>query len=495
MVVAHNLQAANSNRQFGIVTGEKQKSTEKLSSGYRINRSADDAAGLSISEKMRWQVRGLNKASKNIEDGISLIQVAEGALNETHSVLQRARELAVQAANDTNTDTDRAAIQAEIDVIVGEVDRIATQTNFNSEIYPLNQRGQVSYNSSGGGNTSKIVASIEEIKSETDIEIVNNVKQLLGVDKLEENVIQMNTSRGVGGYYNGDFIKSGNSFLVHGLTYVDNSNTDGSKVFVYEGGVDITYYQGKTSEFGDLNKCGDVYLSDLCTDSEGYIYYRDDVENENMYLIITHPNTDYVGFDMLRASEKDDLISSLSGTSWEGKYEILKSNVYNYTAPSVTRSSNYVITYSDGSTESIDSSDNLLFKYEQKGLWIQSGALAHQGIKINLVDATSSGIGLTGINVSSFQSAGKAISMLDKAIDKVSTYRSTFGAQQNRLEHAMAVDDNTAENTVAAESRIRDTDMAKEMVVYSKQNILQQAGQSMIAQANQSQQGVVSILG
>ena len=275
MVVQHNMAAANANRQLGISTGTLSKSTEKLSSGYRINRAADDAAGLSISEKMRSQVRGLNKASSNAQDGISLIQTAEGALNETHSILQRMNELATQAANDTNTSTDRNAVKAEMDQLVSEIDRIQSTTQFNTQ-------------------------------------------------------------------------------------------------------------------------------------------------------------------------------NLLDGTFAKGT----------------------------------------------KSLNLQVGALSGQKISINIskMDASTLGVKADNVKVSSFAVAGTAMSNIQLAIQRVSDQRSQLGAVQNRLEHTVNNLDNISENTQTAESRIRDTDMASEMVQYSATSIIQQAGQSMLAQANSQTQGVLSLI-
>ncbi len=270
MVVQHNLSAMNTNRQMGVVTSALQKSTEKLSSGYKINRAGDDAAGLSISEKMRSQIRGLNKASDNAQDGISLIQVAEGALNETHSILQRMNELATQAANDTNTSTDRTAIKAEIDQLTSEINRIQSTTQFNTQ-----------------------------------------------------NLL-------------------------------------------------------------------------------------------------------------------------------DGKFT---------------------------------------------GKNLQIGSLKGQTIKISISNMNAKTLGVSGLTVDKNSTAGISMSKIQAAIDKVSTQRSNLGALQNRLEHTINNLDTTSENTSAAESRIRDTDMADEMVQYSKNNILAQAGNSMLAQANQQTQGVLSLLG
>lgn len=269
MVVQHNLTAMNANRQLGVTTSAQAKSTEKLSSGYRINRASDDAAGLSISEKMRSQIRGLDQASSNAQDGVSLIQTAEGALNEAHSILQRMNELAVKAANDTNQSIDRTAIQDEITALTSEISRIATTTQFN----------------------------------------------------------------------------------------------------------------------------------------------------------------------------KQDLL--------------------------------------DGS-------------FSAKML--QVGANAGQNISITIGAMDASTLGVDALAVSSYGAASTAIGLIQSAINQVSSQRSALGALQNRLEHTIANLDTTAENTQAAESRIRDVDMASEMVEYSKNSILAQAGQSMLAQANQSTQGVLSLL-
>ncbi|MEI2993305.1 MAG: flagellin [Roseburia hominis] len=269
MVVQHNLTAMNANRQLGITTGAQAKSSEKLSSGYKINRAADDAAGLTISEKMRSQVRGLNKASDNAQDGVSLIQVAEGALSETHSILQRMNELATQAANDTNTTADRTAVQQEINQLASEITRIASTTQFNT------------------------------------------------------------------------------------MNLIDGNFT---------------------------------------------------------------------------------------------------------------------------------------------GKKLQVGSLCGQAITIDISDMSATGLKVSGLVVSSFSAAGNAMSAAQDAISYVSAMRSKLGALQNRLEHTINNLDNISENTSSAESRIRDTDMAEEMVEYSKNNILAQAGQSMLAQANQSTQGVLSLL-
>lgn len=432
MVVAHNLLAANTNRQLGIITGGKKKSTEKLASGYRINRSADDAAGLTISEKMRWQVRGLDKASNNIQDGVSLIQTAEGALNETHSILQRMRELAVQAANDTNTDADRDAIQQEINQLTTEVDRIAKTTSFNGSIYPLNAQKLESPYVYTDGN------AVYELKDVTSTHTVrNDVFSSSSPANYQFGVTRPVISNGKE-YYVGDSITlkgiaidSDSYMIVNGSVSPNGkilSKTDSSLSTVYNA--------------SHLLNTFDLSLTDLRVD-----------ENRNVYFLNGKGRRMYLGID--KTTGELDACRDM-------KYDSL----------------NYLRGVTTDTT-----------------IHIQSGALKDQSIDIEMIDATCSGIELgVPVMVSSFEEAGESIENIDGAISRVSAYRATFGAQQNRLEHAQSVDDNISENTSASESRLRDTDMAKEMVTFSKHSILEQAGQAMLAQANQSTQGALSLI-
>lgn len=434
MVAVHNMLAANAGRQYGITTDSKRKSTEKLSSGYRINRSADDAAGLSISEKMRWQMRGLNQASENIQDGISLIQVADGALDETHGILQRMRELSVQAANDTNTDEDRDAIQREIEALTGEVDRIAYGTSFNEEIYPLLG---TSGEKIGGSYTAKGFSSLSNAKYSTG------------------NLLSHLCTKGFG-WPPGKYL----DFTVHldGATHsLEMRTMDGTTIF--------------SGECWTANR--PIML--LPTDYKSKAY--------ELTSVLDAPNNYLAGgkielwfyFDReVTVSEADKFFSN---------------TIFTCSASSISSGGL-------GTIEAYNPATIYGRTKQQEPLWLQTGSLKDQGIFLSLVDATAKGIGITdpSLDVTSFEEAGKSIDRLDTAIGKVSDYRSSFGAQQNRLEHAMSVDDITAENTDAAESRIRDTDMAKEMVRFAKHSILEQAGQSMLAQANQSMQGILSLL-
>ena len=423
-VIAHNIASQFTNRQLNITTNKKTKSAEKLASGYKINRSADDAAGLQISEKMRSKIRGLNQASRNIQDGISLCQVADGALNESHAVLQRMRELSVQAANDTNSDEDRKAIQQEIDQLTKEVDRIANDTNFNNDIYPLNATNNIS-------NSTNTVFSFH----------------------IYEQTI--NFTAGSGLSINGVPYTSGDPVSLTGLTI------DGYRMVLYKGGA-----INKSVNWLGNDAITELRLSDLKTDTNGFVYYTRKTDNKNLYITKAIPKTNPPTTNPMLVTTP--FLNEQTGNAWES-IEYLKISNNNSTTTNTSK----------------------------EKLWIQMGAQKGQGMFLNLVDATAKGVGITDptLDVTDFANASTSISRLDNAIDKVSSYRSSFGAQQNRLECAKAVDDNTAENTQYAESRIRDTDMAQQMVEYSKNNILEQVGQSMLAQANQSTQNVLNLLG
>ena len=373
MVVQHNLTAMNANRQLGITTGAQAKSSEKLSSGYRINRAGDDAAGLKISEKMRSQIRGLDKASSNAQDGVSLIQTAEGALNEAHSILQRMNELAVQGANDTNQSIDRDAINEELDALTTELDRISQTTQFNKQNL------------------------LDGSFSDKKLQVGANAGQKIEITIGSMNAKAIGLSKTIMPKQSGYFKAKGVSL--------------------------------KTSKYATSN--------DIRTSAKA------------------------VG---TKVAEK-----ALNGIA-------------------------------AGTTITIDGVDYKVSTF-------QAGADAHTSASVKLLVACAYGKkaqvtlknsvpsdSFMGARVDTYEIANATITKVQDAINNVSSQRSALGALQNRLEHTIANLDNVSENTSAAESRIRDTDMASEMVNYSKNNILAQAGQSMLAQANQSTQGVLSLL-
>ena len=403
MVVQHNLTAMNANRQLGVTTGGQAKSSEKLSSGYRINRAGDDAAGLKISEKMRSQVRGLNKASSNAQDGVSLIQTAEGALNEAHSILQRMNELAVQGANDTNESIDRDAINQELDALTAELDRIASTTQFNKQ--NLLDGTFQDKNLQVGANTNQRIS----------ITITSMNAAAIGLTSF--NYQASAGKAGVSGKLGGSYLKG---YDVNGTTY--QTGTSAQLAAVNAAKTNTKLISAK------------IQLTISTNDS-------------NVFKVVSAGNSfKYATFSAAVATATK-LVSA------EAKKE-----------------------YSTAGS---------LNAHQMLSQWDAVASVA-------AVPATSKKA--TGANVATYEAANKTISMVQAAINKVSEQRSALGALQNRLEHTIANLDNVAENTQAAESRIRDTDMASEMVEYSKNNILAQAGQSMLAQSNQSTQGVLSLL-
>ena len=394
MVVQHNLTAMNSNRQLGVTSGAQAKSAEKLSSGYKINRAGDDAAGLKISEKMRSQIRGLDKASDNAQDGISLIQTAEGALNESHSILQRMNELAVQGANDTNQSIDRDAINQELDALTEELNRISETTQFNKQ--NLLDGNFKDKNLQVGANAKqKIAISIDCMNADA-----------LGLGK--ETVKQ-------GGNTPTKVVYNGMSF-----TYDKGDDVATNKANA------ISAFQKSISK--KVGGAGNFIAQ--YDDTTGSIYYKATIDGkEKRFAAATTAQKSYL-------ADQKAIVSKAINDDFQ--------------------------------------------KY----------------VKTSKASATTGGNGeiRNKARVDDYEAANNTITYVQNAINTVSTQRSALGALQNRLEHTVANLDNVSENTQSAESRIRDTDMASEMVQYSKNNILAQAGQSMLAQANQSTQGVLSLL-
>ena len=433
MVVQHNLTAMNSNRMLGITTKTQAKATEKLSSGYKINRAADDAAGLSISEKMRKQIRGLTQASSNAQDGISAVQTAEGALTEVHDMLQRMNELAVKAANGTNSEDDRDYIQAEVDQLVTEIDRVATTTKFN-ETYLL--KGTDSTGKVGNLTFTSATASATGIS---------------GVTYDEAGV-------GSKDYTKGAETKAG--ALTTGEIESAASGKESSYKLTEIAAAGKTFYLvtdftvGKNSSDEDLDTTIDDVVNGLmnmraAAEKTTKFYYSDVSELESAIKAATNGE-----------------IKSLEATVGDSKVTL----------------------------------DLTAFADTNKGLDVSLhvGADSTKDNKIGLTIEMMSarGLDINGIKVNGADGseATKSIDTIKSAIQKVSEQRSALGAVQNRLEHTINNLDNVVENTTSAESAIRDTDMASQMVSYSNNNILAQAGQAMLAQANQSNQGVLSLL-
>ena len=418
MVVQHNLTAMNSNRMLGLTTASQAKSTEKLSSGYKINRAADDAAGLSISEKMRKQIRGLTQASSNAQDGISAVQTAEGALNEVQDMLQRMNELAVKAANGTQAENDRSYIQNEIDQLVTEIDRVSTTTKFN-ESYLLKGVGTDADKTPAKLTYGTAHGKLKDIDATTGKASIAITKHTGAATSVGEDDAKTK------GTYKAD------SVTVNGKTYK----------YVYD-------MQAEKTNGDKFTKAIALAAAAKGADANIKVFESE----EDMLAAIKKDITDNLGGEVKSVSTKD------------GKIEL---------------------------EAFADLNDSLNFS-----LHVGADSTEDNKIDVDISMMSARGLGVNGLQVSGDDDtkATAAIDTISAAIQKVSTQRSALGAVQNRLEHTINNLDNVVENTTSAESAIRDTDMATEMVKYSNNNILAQAGQAMLAQSNQANQGVLSLL-
>ncbi len=396
MVINHNLNAMNAHRNMGSIHINQGKSMEKLSSGLRINKAGDDAAGLAISEKMRSQIRGLNQSSRNAQDGVSMIQTAEGALSETQAISQRMRELAVQSANGTYTDEDRELINREFGQLKNEIDRIANDTEFNGKkVLNGNVSGkEISAKQNGTGSGNVGTGNIDLGKVFKNVDAAEIAK--LGEGEFEIKVKTDDTTA--------------NPNVT--VELIDKSQFNGGKEYVMDS---FTFTTGgndtnETFELGGVKVELNINKANLAAGKEA-------------------------SFEFTNIAEK-----------------------------------------------------------KGEGVNLQIGANQEQQIGFSIENMRSRELGLGGIEVDTAENAQEAIGRLDEAVSRISAQRAELGANQNRLEHTIASTDNTAENLQAAESRIRDVDMAKEMMNLTKLNVLQQASQAMLSQANQAPQQVLSIL-
>ncbi len=470
MVVQHNLTAMNSNRMLGLTTASQAKSTEKLSSGYKINRAADDAAGLSISEKMRKQIRGLTQASSNAQDGISAVQTAEGALNEVQDMLQRMNELAVKAANGTNSMDDRSYIQNEIDQLTTEIDRVAETTKFN-ETYLLKGNKQEAKEFTAGYQINKLKQGGPTIKTAdgTTITTDKDLDDAITAGKdlyttVPKDSAVSSTNTGLTFNYTGGNITTAKELTYDGTDW----KTGGNTVALADLGITIT---GGTAANGDKitisAKVDGVKATTAdYTAAPGKLYDADgnkiSANALDSYFDIDAAN----GTASLKTGKK--LYTDAQGTTLLDAADITK-----YVATSQSKTATLTLKLHVGA----DATDNNQISVDIDAM--SADGLGVKNLKVDGADDTN---------------AKNAIDTIKAAIQTVSTQRSALGAVQNRLEHTINNLDNVVENTTSAESQIRDTDMATEMVKYSNNNILAQAGQAMLAQANQSNQGVLSLL-
>ena len=643
MVVQHNMQAANAKRMLNVTTGQQAKSTEKLSSGYRINRAADDAAGLTISEKMRKQIKGLDRASTNAEDGVSAVQTAEGALTEVHSMLQRMNELATQASNGTNSESDRSAIQDEISQLTTEIDRVAETTKFN-ETYLLKgdtdgSSSAKNVNAHDAGLAGKLVDNgdgtstfkLDKALEDGDQVTIAGKKYTIGSTTASTDGFEKLASLKAKSLSVGDSVTYTENNKQVTKTLVDKVSNTGTPADIYATGdkIKIDNQEYTIAAATDLTKAGGAELSaadaqklvgeaiangkeasftskaaatgmyaanatinvkivaDLGTNEvsslasptghtagdafvaknlkgndivagdsvtiSGKTITATDNDPANMSTVkdvvksLQNGDVMQIGAKNINIADKTDLandkytvndaLSLLNDkntvqfktvTSAEGNAALTVSGLKagtNYTAVDTKEvaSDDNVISVKDAysmmadelqKASSIGTDTAATVKSDNSGSFtINHGTVEvknglsfnlHVGadadmtnkINVNIDSMSASGLGIKGLNVKddSGIAATYAIDAIADAISKVSEQRSSLGAVQNRLEHTISNVDNVVENTTSAESRIRDTDMASEMVNYSKNNILAQAGQSMLAQANQSNQGVLSLL-
>ena len=458
MVVQHNMQAANANRMLNVTTSAQSKSTEKLSSGYKINRAADDAAGLTISEKMRKQIKGLDRASTNAEDGVSAVQTAEGALTEVHSMLQRMNELATQSANGTNSNTDRKAIQDEIDQLTTEIDRVSETTKFN-ETYLLKGDGAEKAHNVNAHDAGLDGVTLTDKGDSVDV----TLKALNAGDKV--SIAGKNYTIGSSVNETQALVdaqkKDGGAITVNGKKYT--WDTTGAGTWKKDGN-NATI----TIAAGDVVSDGTKTLTAMKDDTTA-----DGIDDNDSTVITAGKAYQLQTAEIVKASS---IGSDTAAT--------VKANAGNTNANYANATTTFTLTKG-----TVSYKDSLSFN-----LHVGADADMTNKITVNIDSMNSAGLGVKGIKADTEQDATYAIDAIADAISTVSSQRSALGAVQNRLEHTINNLDNVVENTTSAESRIRDTDMAEEMVNYSKNNILAQAGQSMLAQANQSNQGVLSLL-
>ena len=419
MRINSNIAALNTLNQLGKNEKATNSSLAKLSSGLRINSAADDAAGLAISEKMKGQIRGLDKASSNAEDGISLVQTAEGALTETESILQRMRELAVQSASDTNTDDDRANIQDEMKQLINEIDRISNTTQYNT------------MNLLDGSMSGTVAADTGNKLTNTALNSATTATNTLSglTDDNGHNL----------GIVAGDKIS---------ISWSVNGAVTSTTVTVGTGASEVDQIDELMAEITGSSAAVDTTSG---------------------------------------AATQGDITVSTTGTGTANAIEGLTFEVTDSDGNVKTDASNILSSFKE-TTAAKDA------KTTDGSVTLQIGANAGQTMKVSIGDMGANALGVAKLDVSTQDAATVAIKVIDEATSKVSSQRSLLGAVQNRLEHTINNLDTASENLSSAQSQIADVDMASEMMSYTKNNVLSQAAQAMLAQANQQPQQVLSLL-
>ena len=518
MRINHNISAINTNRLLATNNGSTSKSLEKLSSGLAVNRAGDNAAGLAISEKMRGQIRGLNQASSNANDGISLIQTAEGGLNETHAILQRMRELAVQSANDTNTEADRAEIQKEVDQLTTEITRISTDTEFNTRKLlngTLAASASVGAGAANGLSEAKVAAGANLTVSGDYTVTVSNYTAgtnhaASGIEASVETQSDLNT-----------FASAAKTLTFDGTNWKDGENTvdiaakgisvDGTP---NEGDtLTITKYTAAVEavDASDVSATGETSVTELKSTNwthNGSKWIKDGsdpaVEKQNSdFTGLTFDGTAKNGTKM--SIDADGKATFVQTEAVEAKDAVNATVTASSAAKTDGTETTYDVAITDANGAAVSTSAFDLSGINANGtatvtvnansaLTFHIGANSGQATKLTVQDMSASSLGVDGIDLTTQANADAAIGTIDNAINTVSAQRAALGAMQNRLEHTINNLGTSSENLSAAESQIRDVDMAEEMSEYTKNNILVQAATAMLAQANQQPQNTLSLL-
>lgn len=565
MIINHNMNALNAHRNMGVNNTNAGKSMEKLSSGLRINRAGDDAAGLAISEKMRGQIRGLTQASRNASDGISLVQTAEGALNETTNILQRMREISVQSANSTNTETDRAALQEELNQLTTEINRIGNTTEFNTQKLLNGGAGSSSSNNITDAASASVTTGLfvaKDLSQKNDMEAsikvdgtTFNISDALKKDwttapKGIDDVITSLNEVTAGGKKLSDVVdisKNNNKIVftakstgksssveistneedaakMFGYTNVNDlklrANGEGNNATVQKHGLEAANALGHDNNAINVNK-GDSFKIQVGSDSAVSVKFdstkKYDVANAdaNVAQAAREEYVKDVNAALQKAGLSDKVEASLSN---DNKLQLISKDGKDI------KLTEGIVGGADGIKKDTKVGNvNQVVGAGAQGAGfevnLQIGANSGQAMNLSIGDMRASALGITGntgqagfsstnnvtngtdtisteasLDITSATNASKAITAIDSAMEKVSSERAKLGAVQNRLEYTISNLDNTAENLTSAESTLRDVDMAKEMMEYSKNNILSQAAQSMISQANQQPQNVLQLL-
>lgn len=566
MIINHNMNALNAHRNMGVNNTNAGKSMEKLSSGLRINRAGDDAAGLAISEKMRGQIRGLTQASRNASDGISLVQTAEGALNETTNILQRMREISVQSANSTNTETDRAALQEELNQLTTEINRIGNTTEFNTQkllnggagsssssnitdaasasvktgVFAAKDLSTVTFDASikVDGTTFDISTALKENWNgggKTVDDVITALSKVTAGEKKLSDVVDITTVAAGGdkqivftakstGKSSSIEISTNNDTVAQLFGYQDKNeltnkaNGEGNNATVQKHGL-----QGEGDKLTSKNNNievtkGKEFKVTVGSDSEVSVKFAKDkiYDIKNTDSNVAQAAREELVKDINEALQKAGLSSKVTASlSNDNQLQMISENGKDI---SVKGMADFGIVDNSKVTNV-----NQVVGAGAQGAGfevnLQIGANSGQAMNLSIGDMRAAALGITGntgqagfsstnnvtngtdtisteasLDITSATNASKAITSIDSAMEKVSSERAKLGAVQNRLEYTISNLDNTAENLTSAESTLRDVDMAKEMMEYSKNNILSQAAQSMISQANQQPQNVLQLL-